>query len=77
MEYQNYCGEKLGYPSFKLDCMEYDCTEYCPYGTSWMEYDNWDSRVSKAMVTGEFAESVIKSVLAVLEEINTRGLRMD
>lgn len=73
----NYCGEKLGYPSFKLDCMEDDCTEYWPYGTSWMEYDNWDSRVSKAMVTGEFAESVIKSVLAVLEEINTRGLRMD
>lgn len=73
----NYCGEKLGYPSIKLNCLSDGCTEYWPYGWSWMKYNNWDSRVSKAMITGEFAESVIESVLAVLEEINTRGLRMD
>ncbi|MBP5505835.1 MAG: PD-(D/E)XK nuclease family protein [Bacteroidales bacterium] len=73
----NYCGDQMNVVQSKLDSLNNQPTNGWPYGWEYLPlYRNWDMNTLSAMVKGDYAQTIIKKVSQILEEIVTRKLPM-
>ncbi len=60
-----------------MECMKDKGSEGWPYGSTWLrEYRYWDENTTVDIINGKFAETIIKRVKEILNEIETKQLPM-
>lgn len=62
----------------KLDCLEEDTKIGCPYGWEYLRENirNWDSSITKEIVTKEVANHIIEKFDIILNEIEEKQIKM-
>lgn len=78
--YDGVSSYKENSPKMKIhtmDCMKDKGTENLPYGYTWLcEYKFWNENTTIDIINGKFAETIVKRVKDILNEIETKQLPM-